>query len=269
MKNWDTVNFNLHEFIQQTISSFVAAKGIEKMWKAPLTALLSADNPLLPSLRQAVSGDHLLPEDLLPSAKSIIVYFLPFENRIIESNLKGEVASEEWARAYVLTNALLAFINENIEVFLNQHGFNATKIMATHNFDEKTLMSRWSHRHIAWIAGLGTFGINNMLITRQGCCGRFGSLLTDANSQQLGISVTDSRPLPEKCLNKINGSCGLCHKKCSSGAYNGKGSFDRHKCYETCLNNAELYKSIGHADVCGKCLVGLPCSSKDPSMATI
>jgi hypothetical protein len=32
-----------------------------------------------------------------------------------------------------------------------------------------------------------------------------------------------------------------------------------------CLENAEHHKNIGYADVCGKCVVGLPCSFKDPS----
>ena len=267
MKHWDFINFNLQDFIQQTISTFETEREIEKLWKAPLVAVLPADHPLLPSLKKLVSKDHLLPEELLPDAKSIIVFFIPFDDQIVESNLKGEAASEEWARAYVTTNELLVFVNEKLEMFLYKNGFQVTKIMATHNFDENTLMSRWSHRHIAWAAGLGTFGINNMLITKQGCCGRFSSLVTNVDIQKFGISgeASSSTKNPsEKCLNKINGSCGICQKKCPAGAYNEPGYFDRHRCYEVCLKNAELWKSIGYVDVCGKCLVGLPCSTKEP-----
>ena len=43
----------------------------------------------------------------------------------------------------------------------------------------KNLISDWSHRHVAVIAGLGKFGLNNMLITDNGCCGRVGSFITD------------------------------------------------------------------------------------------
>ena len=262
------LNINLHDFIQKTILTFTDASGAENLWKAPLLSVLPADHFLIPSLRKMASSDHLLPEEVLPGAKSIIVFFVPFENKIIESNLKGEAASEEWARAYILTNSLLGFINDEMEKILNENGFRAGKIQATHNFDKQTLLSRWSHRHIAWIAGLGTFGINNMLITSKGCCGRLSSLVTDANTQELiGEPITISTgPLSEKCLSKINGSCGLCLKKCHVGAYNENGIFDRHKCYGACLKNAELHKAIGFADVCGKCLVGLPCSSRDPSI---
>jgi epoxyqueuosine reductase QueG len=269
------VNLKLDELIRKSIATFEINNGIEKMWKTPLTAALPEDHPLIPELRRAVSIDHLLPGELLSGAKSVVVFFVPFDDTVIESNLRGEAASEEWACAYVLTNELLGFINDEIEKIISKHGFHTVKIKATHNFDKKTLMSRWSHRHIAWIAGLGTFGINNMLITSKGCCGRFGSLVTNVDSQELGIQYSDSigRPMAEKCLNKIDGSCGLCKKKCKSGAFEEAGGFDRRKCFSVCLKNAELYRSFnktdsysnGIADVCGKCLVGLPCSNRDPS----
>jgi len=260
------MNFHLEEFILKTISVFETEHSIEKMWRQPLVAALSAKNPLLPKLKEAVAMDHLFPEDILPGAKSIAVFFIPFETGIIKSNIQGEAASPEWARAYILTNELLSFINEAVEKELNQYGYRVGKVAPTHNFDEKTLISRWSHRHIAWMAGLGTFGINNMLITSKGCCGRLGSLVTDAESSDLGIPEESSGgPSAEKCLYKINGSCGVCQKRCPVKAYGESGNFDRQNCYQLCLKNAELYQqTIGFADVCGKCMVGLPCSSKAP-----
>jgi hypothetical protein len=89
-------------------------------------------------------------------------------------------------------------------------------------------------------------------------------MVTDARSQNLGLPAADTGPLPEKCLYKIDGSCGICREKCFAQAYRN-GVFDRHKCYQICLKNAERHKALGCADVCGKCLAGLPCSSGDPS----
>jgi epoxyqueuosine reductase QueG len=260
------MSFHLPDIIRNSVAEFASKKKTEGMWKAPVIASFSADHHLLPVLKEAVSPDHLLPEDILPGAKSVVVFFVPFENRIVESNLKGEAASKEWASAYLRTNELLGFISVESEKAINRLNYRVGKIQATHNFDERTLLSRWSHRHIAWIAGLGSFGINNMLITSHGCCGRFGSFVTDADSAELGmpLPLNDPSPLPEKCLNKRNGSCGLCIKKCPVGAYAKAGIFDRQKCYAACLNNAELHKEMGFADVCGKCLVGLPCSCGEP-----
>jgi epoxyqueuosine reductase QueG len=251
--------------IQNTIHAYEVEKGLRDFWRVPLTALISADNPLFEKLKEAVSPDHFLPEDLLPGAKSVISYFIPFHERIIGSNLEGDAASEEWAKAYIFTNDLISRLNDRMEEALAGIGFQTGKTKATHNFDEKTLMSRWSQRHIAWIGGLGTFGINNMLITEKGCGGRFGSLVTDCPPGELerrGFPAA-GRPAPERCLYKINGSCGLCQKKCPAGAYEA-GVFNRKKCYELCLKNAALHKALGFADVCGKCVAGLPCSTEIP-----
>ena len=52
-------------------------------------------------------------------------------------------------------------------------GFNAVYEQPTHNFDSRHLLSTWSHKHIAYVCGLGSFGRNTMLITAGGCAGRF------------------------------------------------------------------------------------------------
>ena len=226
-------------------------------WRTPLVACADADDPLFDRIREVSHPGHLLPCDLLDGARTVITYFLPFSLEIIASNRTGRYQSSEWARAYIETNALITSINTGISSFLVSHGLMAATIAPTHNFDPETLLSPWSHRHAAYIAGLGTFGINRMLITDQGCCGRIGSLVTDAAIQ------ADSRPEQEYCTFKTDGSCGACVKRCPSGALK-KGGFDRHVCYEALLINEQRYLHIGRADACGKCLCGLPCSEKRP-----
>ena len=228
-------------------------------WRKPLISSIDANNQQINSLKAIVSKDHLLPHDILQDAKSIICFFIPFTDEINKSNISNRISSKEWALTYIRTNTLIARISNEIELLMKSAGYTVGKIPATHNFDTKTLMSNWSHRHIAYFAGLGSFGINNMLITEHGCCGRLGSIVTNYPLKERNI-VNHK----EKCLNKINGSCGFCIKKCVNQALNEK-EFNRFVCYEMCLENAEFHKNIGYADVCGKCLVGLPCSYKDPS----
>ena len=43
--------------------------------------------------------------------------------------------------------------------------------------------------------------------------------------------------------------------------------FDRKRCYAVCLHNEERHRELGKADVCGKCLAGVPCSFVDPVRA--
>jgi hypothetical protein len=45
---------------------------------------------------------------------------------------------------------------------------------------------------------------------------------------------------------------------------NADNGFNRHACYAQCLCNAERYQELGLADVCGKCLINLPCSYQSP-----
>jgi epoxyqueuosine reductase QueG len=255
MTRRELIVMTIHEVILQ----YERTLGDAQIWEQPLAAFAAAEDPGFSRLKEAVSASHLLPHDILPGAKTVVSFFIPFQERIIKSNGKGESASREWAETYIRTNELIGRISGELASLLEHEGFHAGQIPATHNFDEKRLVSDWSHRHAAHIAGLGTFGINNMLITERGCCGRFGSLVTDWEAPE----ITAPPPLRERCLHKRGGSCGLCREKCPAGAYSG-GVFDRRVCYQRCLQNGELYRDLGLADVCGKCLCGLPCSRGIP-----
>ena len=256
--------------VGETIKSTVADNNqSDNLWREPIIKIISAGEKTLVLLKEliskeAVSAEHLMPNEILPNAKSIICFFIPFQESIVNSNINGKMASVEWGMAYVKTNELIKTINDNIEILMKQSGHKTGKIPATHNFDVEKLISNWSHRHIAYIAGLGTFGINNMLITENGCCGRFGSIITDFEFKELN----ENDKTGEKCLNKINGSCGVCQGKCITNAYE-ENKFNRQKCYDQCLKNLEHHKSIGYADMCGKCLVGLPCSTREPAAGSL
>jgi epoxyqueuosine reductase QueG len=245
--------------IGSALRDYEKRRGLEGFWKEPLTAFLSAADPRLPGLKKSVSPGHLLPGEVLPGAGGIVCFFIPFQDRIVEGNTAAGRCSREWAAAYIHTNDLIARIGDEIGALMAEKGFSTGKIKATHNFNEQTLISDWSHRHIACLAGLGSFGLNNMLITGAGCCGRVGSVVTGWGP------VPSPEPFRERCLHRLRGGCGLCRTRCPAGAYRG-GGFDRRACYAQCLMNAGIYRDLGLADVCGKCLTALPCSTRDPSV---
>jgi len=247
------------KIIKSTLAEYEEKNQLNNFWKEPIIEIIPVNDKMLTALKEITYPEHLMPGDILQDAKSIISFFIPFRENIVNSNTGGELASEEWAAAYIKTNDLIKTINENIGILMEQNGYKAGKIPATHNFDTEKLISNWSHRHIAYIAGMGTFGINNMLITKNGCCGRFGSTIINYEFKE----YRQIQKISEKCLNKLNGSCGVCQAKCINNAYENN-FFNRHKCYEQCLKNAEHHKKNGNADVCGKCLVGLPCSTREP-----
>lgn len=243
--------------IADYVARYPAIKGTLTKWQDPLVAFAAADDSLFPELKQTVSPTHALPTDFVASARTVIAFFLPFSKDVAVSNVAPKEASREWVVAYIETNRLILDINNYVHERLKELGYNTSILPATHNFDEKKLISDWSHRHVAFIAGLGTFGINNMLITEKGCCGRFGSIVTDLKLQPT------ARPKQESCLYKLRGICKKCVERCESKALTAEG-YDRHRCYEVLLQNVAKYTDLGLADVCGKCLVNLPCSFINP-----
>jgi epoxyqueuosine reductase QueG len=233
--------------------------GVTTRWRAPLVRYAAADDPLFSTLREVVSSSHALPGELLPGARTVIAFFLPFARGVAVSNYGGRLASAGWARAYVETNRLIAEICETLRRDLGDRGHETHVTPATHNYDPVRLVSDWSHRHVAYIAGLGTLGLHNLLITESGACGRLGSCVTTAEIEP------DARPQTEACLHKRGGSCQRCVQRCV-GELLGADSFDRRRCQELLHENEREHRALGKADVCGKCLVKVPCSHGIPRM---
>lgn len=243
--------------IEQFIAHYQERLHTVTKWRKPLVGFASAGDPLFKQMKRAVSVSHALPKDLLPKARTVIAFFLPFEKSVARSNISGVLASLKWAQAYVETNALIEAIGKHMKTYLSARGSRVALTTPTHDFDKEKLISNWSHRHVAFAAGLGNFGLNNMLITESGCCGRLGSFVTS-------LDITpDRRMRAETCLYHYDSSCLRCVQRCVHGAL-FKDHFDRDRCYGMCVRNEDLFRKIGKADVCGKCLVGLPCSFTNP-----
>lgn len=240
------------------VKDYMNNPDVKTKWKKPLIAFASADDPMFPLLREVANPNHLMPDDVLHSAKSVITYFLPFDESIPISNKDGRNSSLEWAVAYYETNKMIGKLNDFLIESIKEMGYEAAKLDPSLNMDYEKLTSVWSNRHMAYIAGLGTFGLNNMLITENGCCGRTGNVVTN-----IELKATQ-RPDYEYCLYKHNGSCISCVDKCVNEAL-FTDKFDRFKCFEMCLENDELYSYLNEeVQVCGKCLTIVPCSFNIP-----
>ena len=249
----ETIRIETQRFVSQYQGLHLA----ETKWQPPLVGFASATDPLFHEFKRVISPTHFLPRDLLPEAGTVVAFLLPFEKSIVSSNITGRLASREWAQAYVDTNALIQKVGQHMQKFIEKSGHAVFVTPPTHNFDPKILLSDWSHRHVAFAAGLGRFGLHNMLITQKGCCGRIGSFITTLTIEP------DNRPEREACLFKHNGSCEQCVSRCVKDALL-TGKFNRHKCHDMCLENEQKHKTLGAADVCGKCLVAIPCATMDP-----
>jgi epoxyqueuosine reductase len=245
---------DLGQVIHEAIRRQVLDAGTETEYREPLVAFVSASNPAFADLRKLVTEEHMVPEDLLPGARSVVSFFLPFAPWVVEANdrHRNRVA-REWAMAYRETNALIGRITGHLAEVLARRGIRSAAEPATHNFDPITLVSRWSHKSVAVVAGLGSFGLHQMVITDAGCAGRFGSLVLDA-----GLPVSELVPR-QRCLYFHDGSCLECVARCPVSALDPDVPLDKQSCHRQLHSVAEVYQSLGLVDVCGKCAIG-PCS---------
>lgn len=238
--------------IEKQIKEMVAQAQVVTPYREPLVGFAFAQDPLFKELKEIIGPHHLLPEEMLTGAKTVVAFFIPFGKEIVTANRQSETVAREWAVAYVETNRLIGEICQALENALGQEGIQVAYQKATHNFDPVDLKAVWSHKSAAFIAGLGRFGLHHMLITEKGCAGRFGSIVID------GEIPPTARTEEELCLYKKGGKCLYCVKACPIQALTEQ-SLDKKSCYRRLLATGEIFKDIGICDVCGKCAMG-PCA---------
>jgi epoxyqueuosine reductase len=234
----------------------VAEADTKTQYREPLVGFAAADDARWADVQRVVTPVHMLPQQMLPGARSVVSFFLPFESSVVEENAlrRGPVA-REWAVAYVETNALIGWITRRLIESLAPLGIRGAAEPATYNFDPVTLISQWSHKSVAVIAGLGSLGVHHLVITEAGCAGRFGSVVIDAD---LPVKISEGT---ERCLYYHDGSCLECVSRCPIGALDPETGIDKQRCWTRCQAVAMMYAEVGKADVCGKCTLG-PCATQ-------
>lgn len=245
---------DLAKKIQTLLEDRVVNSGKKTAYRKPLVSFVAADNPGFLEIKKIVTPNHLLPQDILPEAKTVIAFFIPFAKEVVKENQSSAKVASSWAQAYVDTNQLIGELCQELHDFLTEKGYKTSWQPATHNFDPVSLEAKWSHRSVAYLAGMGSFGLNRMLITPAGCAGRFGSVVTSA------VIAPSAFAEVEYCLYKKNKTCTYCIDHCPSGALTLQG-IDKERCYAHLLKVAEHFTDLGLCDVCGKCVVG-PCAVK-------
>lgn len=243
--------------IERIIRAEMEALNRPDLFREPLVGFSSAQDPRYEELRQLVGDWHKTPVELLPSARSVVSFFVPFTRAVVAEPATVQDGSHAliWAEAYVVINAHFERINASLARYLADLGFEAESIPATHTYDPKTLKTAWSHRSAAAVAGLGAFGANRLLITEKGSGGRFCSLLTSAPL------MAEREPAPNRCLYLRDGSCGLCFTICPVQALE-PGGFHRFVCKEELNKNARNQAKFSKysANTCGKCISICPVS---------
>lgn len=237
--------------IESIIKEAVASPGTETRYREPLIGYASASDPIFDDMKKIIGPHHLLPKEIFPEAKTVVSFFLPFEKELVKLNWQSPDPVKEWIQSKSETDCLIEKINEKLKAELAEENIQSVVPGTVFDYKSKGFDIAWSHKSAAYAAGLGTFGVNQMLITKAGCAGRFGTLL-------ISVEIPPTlRPNEEFCRYKKGEKCLVCVDRCPAGALS-VGGLDKEKCYRQLQENARAFPELNQF-ACGKCATG-PCA---------
>ncbi|WP_410507979.1 epoxyqueuosine reductase [Methanosarcina hadiensis] len=239
--------------IEHVIKEAAANPGTETRYREPLIGYASASDPIFDEMKKIIGPHHLHPKEIFHEAKTVVSFFLPFEKELVKLNWRSREPVKEWILAKGETDSLIGNICEKLKVGLAKNGIEAVVPSIVFDYKNRGFDITWSHKSAAYAAGLGTFGVHQMLITKAGCAGRFGTILISVE-----IPAT-LRPAEEFCRYKKGEKCLVCVDRCPAGAITIKG-VDKEKCFRLLQGNAKAFPELNQL-ACGKCATG-PCALK-------
>jgi len=245
----------------------------------PLVGYAAADDQIFDDYKQIIGPFHRTPHEVMEigfgagvRAATVISWILPITRQTRESNRRETLyPSRAWARTRNFGEQLNAALRRHVTEWLAEQGHRAVapQLEATWREYADTPAGRastWSERHAAYAAGLGTFSLNDALITPRGIAHRCGSVITD-----LPLAPSP-RPYPHhyhNCLHYRNNSCGACIARCPAGAISQQGH-DKDACsryvYGTAVAAVAEQFGVTHTG-CGLCQTKVPCEERIPAGA--
>ena len=266
----------LREYIQSSPDNFVTAETAlrpdlagMRIFDEPLIGYAYAADPYFAEAKKPeIIGSHFMsPQEWLEGAKTVISVFLPICEQVRKANRKDmSWPADEWLHARIGGQTFQNQISAFAENLLKTQGFSAlapaidsriSRGLSTisDKTDEAYYTSNWSERHIAYAAGLGTFGLSKGLITKKGVAGRYLSIITSA------VFEPDKRPYSgvyDYCI-----FCDACAKNCPVNAITKEKGKLHYPCSVFLDNTRE--KCAPYYG-CGKCQVKVPCEDKAPNI---
>lgn len=256
------------ETIIKVIEDFVLTseqnsyQGQYRFYDRPLVGFTAADDPIFMEFKkeEIVGPNFRLPTEWLPSAKTVISFFLPSSEYVRKSNYDDGFMSDAWIHARFLGEDFIFELRRHVIAFLEKHGAKAMAPVLDPGFKiENSWISNWSERHVAYAAGLGTFSLNRGMITKKGIAGRFGSVITD-----LAFEAT-TRPYSDPFAYCT--FCQACAKRCPAKAITEAGH-EKKICFEYLIDKSrpDYNKELAHYPypACGKCQTKVPCEKSIP-----
>ena len=254
----------------------------EKVFDEPLVGFVRGDDPLFNEYKRIIGPYHFTPEEIMkwqadnngvpaPKAEdlSVVSFIMPITRNTKDDNTaKRDWVSERWAQMRLIGEIFSQTFVREIVIYLMSRGILAVAPDVTPMFNKKRYpvvgwASPWSHRHIAYAAGLGTFGMHDFLITEKGCTHRTGSFVVNLKLKPNRERTSD---IHANCLRYQGISCLKCASRCPVDAISEESAHDKETCMRRVAASTKYCLKNYHIFIygCGLCATGTPCESGIP-----
>ncbi len=255
--------------------------GEEKAWEAPHYAVARGDDPLFSMIKEAVGPFLWTPHEAFSQAfpalsvpaeaLRVVSYVLPQTSLTRQEQRQAtSLPAERWARSRFHGEAFNVALRSCLAKTLTDAGYPAVAPERLPDFNYRQssrfgIASNWSERHVAFVAGHGTFGLSDGLITRWGKAVRFGSVVAHIDLPVTPRSYGDHHQA--WCLWYAKGTCGACVRRCPVQAISTERGHDKDACCAYIRTTTAPYVQTAFgtgATPCGLCQVAIPCESSVP-----
>ena len=277
-----TIIREVQNFVSEHSGNRTSEENGTPYYDTPLVGFASAHDPLFFEFKNIIGDFHLTPLEVLERSfpehaacrndSSVISWILPISKSVRESNRKEtRCSSKTWVDAKVYGEELNIQLQEHLVSFISEQGFLAvpptlSPFFEVFQLDKVGSAANWSERHVAYAAGLGTFGLSGGLITKRGIAMRCASVVTSLKLNPTQRSYGDFR---EYCLFYDSDKCGRCIERCPGGAVSQEGH-NKELCMVHCaevMQECEEYNAGVLS--CGLCQTSVPCEAGIPKKSVV
>ena len=290
----------IKRYVAESPLNCMPALDYQPMYDEPLVAFADGDDPAFQALKES-AGEYLLtPRELLEGHLATLIGRPPKDVRhvsVISMALpmhRGTRLEERRTRhgcslhfnytrfiggqlPFIPSSGFLDRLMQYLESFLIRLDHLAIAPSQSGIWNQRfkrakatcrTAISNWSERHVAEIAGLGTFGLSGNIITARGIAVNLTSVICN-------VALTPTRsgdaPVTPHCLFYRERTCRQCVQRCPGGAITERGR-DALKCHSYSMYEVpRIMSEEGRSDEqmgfyfpCGKCMVNVPCEDRVP-----
>ena len=253
----------------------------EKIYQDALVGFAAGPDPLFLKYKKLIGPFHLTPAEAMamaagrqgvkaPAADQIgvVSFILPFTDPIVETNAaQTRWCSPRWAQARLLGGLFTQKVQMALITELARYGILAAApdMMPEFKASKNTPVgyaSNWSFRHLAYVAGLGSFGMSELFISEKGTAHRCGAV---AVALPLKSNRDQAPHHRHHCLHYQTGECLECAQRCPVGAISEAGH-DKNKCAKNVVSSWPRNQVKNRINIygCGLCSTNTPCSQESP-----